>query len=362
MLLTPNANKDIIPRKSLRLVKRYFFKKLKIKMRHNTEHKSDAIFEIICYCVFRNASPEGATAQLRMLLPDASAPSADAVLRRIKSLSRQQVQHIFMKALRQMCKRARHLFTKPAVLAIDLHDIPYYGDRNNVWVVGTKKKAGTHYAFRYATIDVVEEGRRFTLGVIPMKCTDEMHEAVKQLISCAMKYVRIRLVLLDRGFFNVKCINALKEMRMRYLMPAVKNKKIAALIDEGKFERPLSIDYVMGDDEKAEFTLLLLDDEKKECISFATNLRLDAEKCNSVIPEEYRARWGIETGYRVKKDFRPFTTSRSAVVRQLFFFLSVLFYNLWVLVNALADKHIDTDTLRLMFFLECIEYIPRGIG
>lgn len=361
MNLTPDANKDIIPHRLLRLVKRHFFRKLHIEMRHNTKHRSDAIFEQLCYCVFRNASPEKATAQLRKMLPDASVPSADAVLRRVKSLSPQEVQCIFMKALRGMCKRVKHLFTKPVVLAIDLHEIPYYGDRNNVWVVGTKRKAGTNYAFRYATIEVVEEEKRFTLGVIPMKCTDEKHEAVKQLLSCAMKYVRIRLVLLDRGFFNVKCINALKEMRVRYLMPAVKDKKIAALIHEHRFKRPLSLDCTMGREEKATFNLLLLNDENKECIAFATNLSVDAEECNSIIPEEYRKRWGIETGYRVKKDFRPFTTSRSRVVRQLFFFLSVLFYNLWVLVNVLSDEHIDADTLRLMYFLECIEYIPSGI-
>jgi len=37
------------------------------------------------------------------------------------------------------------------------------------------------------------------------------------------------------------------------------------------------------------------------------------------IPEEYRKRWNIETGYRVKKDFKIRTCSKSPVARTLLF-------------------------------------------
>ena len=51
----------------------------------------------------------------------------------------------------------------------------------------------------------------------------------------------------------------------------------------------------------------------------------------------YSKRWGIETSYRVKKMFRGKTTSRNYIIRQFYFMMSVVLYNLWVLVNILVS-------------------------
>ncbi len=45
--------------------------------------------------------------------------------------------------------------------------------------------------------------------------------------------------------------------------------------------------------------------EKKEYILFATNKDVKSiEEFEKSIPEEYKKRWNIETGYRVKKRFQ----------------------------------------------------------
>lgn len=54
------------------------------------------------------------------------------------------------------------------------------------------------------------------------------------------------------------------------------------------------------------------------------------------IAEWYRKRRGVETGYRVKKEFKIRTSTESYAMRMLFFFLSVVMYNLWVLFNLLS--------------------------
>ena len=46
------------------------------------------------------------------------------------------------------------------------------------------------------------------------------------------------------------------------------------------------------------------------------------------IPEEYRKRWNIETGYRVKNDFKIRTCSNSPVSRTLFFVIQCIMYNI----------------------------------
>jgi len=54
--------------------------------------------------------------------------------------------------------------------------------------------------------------------------------------------------------------------------------------------------------------------------AFATNLEIkSANKVWAEIPEYYRKRWGIETGYRVDGGFRALTTSRNEKVRFIYF-------------------------------------------
>ena len=52
---------------------------------------------------------------------------------------------------------------------------------------------------------------------------------------------------------------------------------------------------------------------------------------------QYGKRWGIETGYRVKKEtFRARTTSKNYSIRLFYFLFSVLLYNLWILLDLLV--------------------------
>ena len=55
-----------------------------------------------------------------------------------------------------------------------------------------------------------------------------------------------------------------------------------------------------------------------------------------VIADFYSRRWQIETGYRVKKyAFRGKTTSRKYIIRYIYFMLSVVLYNFWILINGI---------------------------
>ena len=68
--------------------------------------------------------------------------------------------------------------------------------------------------------------------------------------------------------------------------------------------------------------------------------------CTKQLSRLYSKRWGIETSYRVKKDFRPKTTSKNYVIRLFYFLFSVSLYNIWEFLNvilALVEK-IDSET------------------
>jgi len=59
----------------------------------------------------------------------------------------------------------------------------------------------------------------------------------------------------------------------------------------------------------------------------------------------YRLRWGIETGYRVKKGFLTRTAVRCMYVRLLLFLVSVLLQNTWELLGRGA-RGVTADLFR----------------
>ena len=53
------------------------------------------------------------------------------------------------------------------------------------------------------------------------------------------------------------------------------------------------------------------------------------------LPEEYRKRWGIETGYACVGRFRPKTTSRNQSMRFMCFFYPLILFNVWIIANCM---------------------------
>lgn len=55
--------------------------------------------------------------------------------------------------------------------------------------------------------------------------------------------------------------------------------------------------------------------------------------------EEYRPRWRIETAYREGIPFMIYSTSKILEIRNLYFIIACLLYNLWVIANILLHKN-----------------------
>ena len=90
----------------------------------------------------------------------------------------------------------------------------------------------------------------------------------------------------------------------------------------------------------------------------------------TTLPEEYRKRWGIETGYRQIEEIRPRTTSRDDVFRMMLFYTALLFYNLWTVERQEYTSY-GMLTLKLMVSLSAMigigkliefPYDPGGYG
>jgi len=265
-------------------------------------------------------------------------PSADTVLAAINELEWKGLKIGFDKILdvTLLQLRKRRMLWGSVTLAVDFHDDKYYGDKDDEGVVGTKPERGTSRAFRIATIDIVMQGRRFTLAELPFMKGMNKADIVEHLIKKAEKYVKIREVLLDGGFYEAEVIERLKKLKVRYIIRADKSKKLNNLLKQANTERGYKIPWTV--DNRAETTLVAFYAKKKkheenEWYAWITNIDASPKRIWKI----YKRRWGIETGYRVKKDFQANTCSKNFTVRVMYSLLAICLYNLWVLINMLQD-------------------------
>ena len=113
---------------------------------------------------------------------------------------------------------------KSRMLAIDLTLIPYHGqpayDAKEIF--RGEPKSGTTHFHAYATAVVLHKGYRYTLALTHVEYGESMKEVVQRLLAIVRRRgVKIRFLLLDKGFFSVAVIQYLHRARYGFIIPAV---------------------------------------------------------------------------------------------------------------------------------------------
>lgn len=305
--------------------------------------KNPVVSLLLALTCLKGEYAEGLTSTLQVRHESVNIASGDTLLSRVKLFSLRwyvkKIGEINRKILRFALKRGA--FRGHVAIAVDKHKIPYYGkiDAFGVknFLVRRKAEKGTHWFFEFITIDIIVTGQRFTIDFKIVKKGDSDAILLKKMLNTLPKYVKISYIAADKGFCTTDCINLLKRTGNWFVMP-VKNQKVNKRKKElTKF--PHKENYTMYKRNKknrildsATFRVVYLKVNNK-IQAFATNKKKLTKKFVRELPDYYRKRWGIETGYRVKKNIRGKTTSQEYVIRYFYFALSVLLQNIWVLAN-----------------------------
>jgi hypothetical protein len=283
-------------------------------------------------------------------------PAGDTMLNRLTLQPYKILEKGFDNILHDQINQAREqrLFTHPVIVAIDFTDIEWYGEELP-FIVKSKEKNGTDRFIRFATIGVVEEGKRFTLKVLPVTPLTIKEKIVQELIEYVQTLVSIRVVLLDRGFYSNEVVEQIKQTDVRFVIPAKKNDKVKENMEIAYKEGPLDYEMSKG----ATYTLMVVKDEDNDkFIPYATNM-IAVEP--AVVHELYLHRFGIETQYRVKNKFLGRTCSKMYSVRYGFFVLAVALYNIWVLLNIMERGIQGLDPGRIPIQVDRLKHIFRLI-
>jgi len=244
----------------------------------------------------------------------------------IRNRLRQQDPSIFFQANKGLIGRMRSMgaFSRPVPLAIDTHDEMFYGDPASDGVVGTQRRRGASYAYRFATASVLTDGQRVTVAVVPLTTgpvVDHVRRLMEQVLSLG---IGVKYALLDRGYYSADLIRYLQSAGIGFIIHVLAHTHLEA--GQGRLYTSKSHRKRKG--EQVTFRLATMI-EGDELYAFATNLGLAPKGIRSA----FRKRWGIGTAYRMIRMFLPKTTSKAYRTRVLYFFTAVLLYNLWVFMN-----------------------------
>ena len=188
-----------------------------------------------------------------------------------------------------------------------------------------------------------------TLGCsIVTRCGDNNDLVRKMLQKCNDLGLHDRFVLLDREFYAVDVMEQIRKQGRSFVMPVPKSTVVQKMLLEydKNIRKPVSQYIVKSASDSFEYTLVIVpsskhkksDDICERYHAFATNLNVrDAAKLVEVIPQEYRQRWDIESGYHVVEQRRAHTTSKNATIRIVLFYYTLMLCNAWLAHRWLHD-------------------------
>ena len=238
-------------------------------------------------------------------------------------------------------------FRRGQRVAIDITLIPYHGQpyQEAREISRGQPKHGTSHFHAYATAYVAQKGQRYTLAMTYVFGDEKVDVAVRRLLRQIQKLgVKVRFLLLDRGFFNAEVVRYLQAARYPFIIPVViRGRKPKCPAPDGlhayaarKQSGWARYSWTGRQRRRATVSLAIVSlnyrGRRKRHGRYTQLYSYWGMNPRSTrwIYQTYRLRFGIETSYRQMNETRIRTSTRNPLLRLLFVGLALLFRNIWV--------------------------------
>jgi len=222
---------------------------------------------------------------------------------------------------------------------------------------------------------VLHKGHRYTLALTHVEYGESMKKVVQRLLAIVRRRgVKIRFLLLDKGFFSVEMVRYLRRAGHGFIIPAVvrgrkpKDPKasprgLRALLKKkpGRYRHTLTSAPTKEKKKTgAQATICVAQKhytKEKTGERCRKKLLYAVEKVQGTpreIRELYRKRFGIETSYRQMNEARIKTCTRDPRQRLLFAGIALVLRNIWVWIHFRFAKAKYSDEPQL--FLELLRF------
>lgn len=318
-------------------------------------------------------SLESASNDLQRKNPDLRIPSADTIFNYIKENKIEDILSSFRKMNLELFKMMK-LENNIHDIAIDFHDISYYGDKNTPGIRGIKLKNGSSWGKSFCTLDIIGTSH-LTLDVIDINSLNKNYSLLIESLFKRLKTIGVKTgtAYLDKEFFNTDVISKLDELKVNFVIAAKSTQVINRELKNHQKEygnTSTIFEYRFQKGGPSFNVVAIYNDKKKKYLLFATNKKAESiEKFEKMIPEEYRKRWNIETGYRVKNEFKIRSCTKSPVARVLFFIIQCIMYNVLNMLKSVLEitayelkSLINEDMKKVVRYgLKSLNFIPVSV-
>jgi len=275
------------------------------------------------------------------------APSANTVRTAVKALLMDDEQLDKLEATVNAMLVARlpkNLLKRARPCAVDFTDLPYHGqhEADDEYVRRGRAKRGTTHFHSFTTLCVVKANRRYTLALGLHRRSDKALDALKRVLDTARATgLRIRRLLLDREFDNNAVVGYLLNQPFPTIMPLIIRGKKGGARRVVQGRKSHTTTYTRRSKQYGTYELPItivcrykngrFGEHGVQRFAYVTLGQLAMSPHQ--VADEYRRRFGIETGYRLMNTMRARTTSTSAAFRLFLVALALLLLNLWAYVK-----------------------------
>ena len=226
--------------------------------------------------------------------------------------------------------RIKKLHLSSVDIIADITTENFYGKSAGLYLHNWTGEAGVKAKFHYLVAGILFRNKIIPFYVAILHIGSFKAKFLGKICDlCNKLHLRVKLMKLDRGFYSGEVIDELELKDLNYLIFAKKSSLFKCML-EGTDKSVLvkhEIKYKKNkSSHKAETNIALVKDVDGYDWTFATNLFLrNARK----YVELYRARWNIETMFRVHDEARIKSKSVNPLVRLFYFMISMFLLFIW---------------------------------